>query len=67
MGKRLLNHRNAEEVYQSVLSFIYNYGENGEDEYDRSNPLSLREEITDWTGRGQYIDLFFSEKELKKY
>lgn len=67
MGKRLLNHRNAEEVRQSVLSFIYNCGENGEDEYDTSNPLSLREEITDWIGRRQYVDLFFSEKELKTY
>lgn len=66
IGNKLLTRHNAEEVYQSVLSFIYNYGE-GENEYDRSNPLSLREEITDWTGRGKYVDLFFSEKELKKY
>lgn len=67
IGNKLLTRHNAEEVYQSVLSFICNYGEDGEDEYDRSNPLSLREEITDWTGRGKYVDLFFSEKELKKY
>ncbi len=66
IGNKLLTRHNAEEVYQSVLSFIYNYGD-GENEYDRSNPLSLREEITDWTGRGKYVDLFFSEKELKKY
>lgn len=66
IGNKLLTRHNAEEVYQSVLSFIYNYGD-GENEYDRSKPLSLREEITDWTGRGKYVDLFFSEKELKKY
>ena len=63
VGKRLLNLENAEEVHQSVLNFIYNC----EDELGRSGPVSSRQEITDYLGRGKYVDLFFSEKELKKY